>query len=251
MKSEKAKVTTILGIDLAWGTRMPDAVARIDYTETGAAPALARFLGHVYTTGDDKLLAFIERQSGADRILLAIDAPTKCLNESGSRPIDKECNQHFRKFEAGCHPVNRNLCARPLRLAEKLEATSYELTWEIDKSPHTAVEVYPHPAMVRWFGLEKTIKYKRGCVAQRRSEFQRYQKHLRSHIKDQWPGMESTEDLEFLLREDWSKRAEDLLDAFFCALIGLWHVAFDGTRTQVLGDLQSGHMIVPAKGVTS
>jgi len=244
----KAEITTIFGIDLAWGTRMPDAVARIDYSE--AAPDSPQFLGDVYTSGDNELLAHLEQQAGADRILLAIDAPTRCLNESGSRPVDKECNQHFRKFEAGCHPVNRKLCARPLQLAEKLDAANYDLTWQLNQSPRTAVEVYPHPAMVRWFGLEKTIKYKRGPIAQKRLEFQRYQQHFRAYLKSTWPETELTEALETVLQAAWSKRSEDILDAYFCALIGLWHVAFGGKRSQVLGDRQSGHMVVPKKAGT-
>ena len=32
-------------------------------------------------------------------------------------------------------------------------------------------EVYPHPAMVRMFGLPRIIKYKKGSVAERRKEF--------------------------------------------------------------------------------
>jgi predicted RNase H-like nuclease len=239
----KVEITTILGIDLAWGTRMPDAVARIDYS--AAAPDCPLLVGHAYTSGDDELLAHLEQQADADRLLLAIDAPTRCLNEAGSRLVDKECNQHFRKFEAGCHPVNRKLCARPLRLADKLEAAGYDLSWQLGGSTRTAVEVYPHPAMVRWFGLERTIKYKRGPVANKRLEFQRYQQELRAYLEEAWPEMVLPENFQVVLGSLWSKRSEDLLDAYFCALIGLWHIAHAGERTQVLGDLLTGHMIVP------
>ena len=187
----KVEITTILGIDLAWGTRMPDAVARIDYS--AAAPDCPLLVGHAYTSGDDELLAHLEQQADAD----------------------------------------------------KLEAAGYDLSWQLGGSTRTAVEVYPHPAMVRWFGLERTIKYKRGPVANKRLEFQRYQQELRAYIEEAWPEMVLPENFQVVLGSLWSKRSEDLLDAYFCALIGLWHIAHAGERTQVLGDLLTGHMIVP------
>jgi predicted RNase H-like nuclease len=49
------------------------------------------------------------------------------------------------------------------------------------------MEVYPHPAMIRWFGLERILKYKRGTVAERRREFRRYQSLLHSCLQFRFP----------------------------------------------------------------
>ncbi len=111
--------------------------------------------------------------------------------------------------------------------------------------PRLAMEVYPHPAMVRWFGLQRILKYKRGTVAERRREFRRYQSLLRSAIEVRFPELELGSVGIGLLEADYSKEAEDRLDAFFCALIALHHWRHRGQKSQVLGDIRTGFLVLP------
>jgi len=106
-------------------------------------------------------------------------------------------------------------------------------------------EVYPHPAMVRLFELDKRIPYKRGPVHQRRLEFGRLQLLLRDCLRKRFPELKLDSGTEALLGTPWTKNIEDQTDAFFCALIGYWHSLYCGRRTEVLGDLATGFIIVP------
>ena len=106
-------------------------------------------------------------------------------------------------------------------------------------------EVYPHPAMVRWFGLAERLPYKRGRVAEKRTVFRELQGHLMKALAVHFPEVELAPSVRALLREPWTKDVEDQTDALVCALIGYWHVASGGRRTQVLGDLETGFLLVP------
>ena len=227
----------ILGIDLAWGEKMPDAVAVIDWCKESGRVVIG---GYQYAHGDEALRLYLKSQ---DAEILAVDAPTICHNETGARPVDKECSRLFREHEAGCHPVNLRLCQRPIRVAEMCRALGYHQHWRLQG--RAMIEVFPHPAMVRWFVLDKTIKYKKGRVAAKKVEFARYQQSLSDWLHVHWPTAEWSELFSQVMQEPWSKRTEDLLDAYFCALIGLWHLAYQGKRSQVLGDEQSGFIVIP------
>ena len=109
-------------------------------------------------------------------------------------------------------------------------------------------EVYPHPAMVRMFGLPRIIKYKKGSVVERRKEFQRLQGLMGKLMKRKFPGLTLNQETRNLLREKWSKQVEDRTDALFCALIGMWHWMHRGKRSEVIGDRKTGFILLPEEG---
>jgi predicted RNase H-like nuclease len=49
-----------------------------------------------------------------------------------------------------------------------------------------------------------------------------------------------------LLAAPWSKPVEDRTDALFCALISLWHVHHQGARSEILGDITTGFILLPS-----
>lgn len=234
----------IIGIDLAWGDRNPDGVTRLLFPDGVQSDRFA--IDIRLSRGDEALLSLVDYPHRPDHILLAIDAPTIGPNESGSRPVDRECTSRFGKFEAGCHPVNRALCQRPFRIAERLESEGFRLDSDLGRSSRLAAEVYPHPAMIRWFGLDRTIKYKRGPVAERRKEFARYQGHVREFLSREFSGLSSAPAVQEVLTLSWTKQQEDQLDSFVCALIGWWHVRFAGSRSEILGDTVTGQILLPS-----
>jgi predicted RNase H-like nuclease len=233
----------MLGIDLAWGERMPDGVALIEATRDGAT-----WRGGGRVQGDAALTAWVSgRIPEGDSVFAAVDAPLVCPNETGARPVDRETHRWFGRQHAGCHPSNARLCRRPLRIAGMLRGMGFDLGWDL-RARLQAAEVYPHPAMVRWFGLERVIKYKRPPVAERRREFARYRRLLRGLIEREFKGLAPHAEMEALLDAEWSKAAEDQLDAFLCALIAWWHWRDGGLRTQALGDVETGFLLVPTGG---
>ncbi len=229
----------IVGIDLAWGTKNPDGIAEIRFEPSGPAAVLS-CVGR--STGDAAFLQFTT--PGPEPTLLAIDAPIVCVNETGSRPVDRLTHRHFGRFHAGCHPASLAFTSRPPALLQQLREQGYRPGWALAESTRLALEVYPHPAMIRWFDLPRVLKYKRSPVANRRSEFQRYQNLFRDFLDRELPWLDIRKGIS-LFEEPWKKGSEDQLDALFCAVIGLWHVAHLGSQTQILGDTATGFLAVP------
>ena len=176
--------------------------------------------------------------------MVAIDAPTICRNDEGSRPVDKECSRLFRRYEAGCHPVNRRLCVRPFRIAKIFQTKGFLLTTD-PATPRLVSEVYPHPATIRLFGLEKTIKYKKGKVAEKREEFSRYQDHLTKFLSRELPALANSKPHAELLVTPWTKKIEDQVDSILCTAIAHRHLTYQGRKSEVLGDDHEGHILIP------
>ena len=234
---------TVVGIDLAWGDRNPDGVCVIEYA--AQEPPRASVTEVRLSTGDNALMALADRlRAEARQTFWTIDAPIVCPNAEGSRPVDKLTHVHFGKYHAGCHPANSRLTPRPPRILRKLRARGYRAGWDLAAGPRVVAEVYPHPAMIRWFGLDRVLKYKRPPKANQLAEFQRYQSLLQRLLATEFPWLEGAA-TEALLTAPWSKPVEDQLDGFFCALIGLWHVHHRGKRTQVLGTRDAGFLLIP------
>lgn len=231
----------VAGIDLAWGERRPDGICLLH----GEAKRVVG-LSHALTHGDDALLDYLHTHLAPDvRTLLCLDAPVVCPNRRGARPVDRLTHRIFHRVQAAAHPANRVLAARPLRVVRRLQRAGYDISTDWPATPRALVEVYPHPATVRWFGLDRTIKYKRGPVAARRRAFARLRSLLRRWLENCAPEIAQHRPTAALLRTPWTKNGEDMTDALLCAMIG-WQWAVRGRHTlEILGDRRSGFIVVP------
>ena len=179
--------------------------------------------------------------------LLLFDAPLICPNATGSRPVDRQTHTLFRPLSRGRAPGERHPLPATVAPGRRARATGFRgRLATLGEASRLAVEVFPHPAMIRLLGLSRIVKYKRGPVAARRLEFTRLQGLLRGCLQSSFPELESTPALEEILGATWTKPAEDRLDAFVCALIGLHHWRHHGGRSEVIGDLKSGFILLPA-----
>src|SRR5215203_2816606 len=148
----QAVVMHFVGVDLAWGDRKPTGLAVLD--DEG-------HLVHVSpaTTDDSIVEALAPYVDG--HCLVAIDAPLIVVNAQGNRPAEAALNKDFAKYDAGAHPSNtgkREFRDQPrgARIAARLG---------LDMNPRSgrsrrAIEVYPHPATVALFRLERILRYK-------------------------------------------------------------------------------------------
>ncbi len=239
----------IVGIDLAWGEKKADGVCVLKVR--GKKACLETM---AYPQGDDALLKVIDPFAGSpEPVIVALDAPVVCINEGGSRPVDREMHRLFGKQHAGCHPVNKRLCPRALRVAARIQQCYPQSSGKRPPGGKAGevygvpwlMEVYPHAALVSLLSLERIIKYKRGSVAERKVEFRRLQSLLREQGRCLFPGLEASGILDRLLERTWSKEVEDRTDAFICSLIGLWHWNHRGRKSRVVGDLETGFILVP------
>lgn len=247
-----------IGIDLAWSPRNPSGAAVLS-----RSGQLLEATGGL--EGDDEILGLVQRvvSSGAPGVL-AIDAPLAVPNETGSRPCDREVASVFGPFQAGPYPANRRALDRYGGLrGESLRESLGFLGFRHD--PHIprqeavrqVVEVFPHPATVALFGLNRTLKYKsrpgRG-YDQRRQALAKLRDHLCSLTVAEPPLHLTPEvaQMEFeSLRGKRFKAAEDLLDAIVCAYSALyaWHhgprgYAVYGNQASD-GGAEPGHILVP------
>ena len=234
----------IVGLDLAWGERNGDGLCLL-----AATPQDARVLETAHVFGDAALLGFLAARlpPAPAPAMVLFDAPLLCPNATGSRPVDRLTHTLFGRFHAGAHPANAARCPRPLRLAAAVRRRlGFAVGWRHPRTARLAVETFPHPALVRWLELNRIVKYKRGPVAARRAEFSRLQSLLRACLSARFPELASTPALRETLAAPWTKPAEDRLDAFVCALIGYHHWRHDGQRTEVIGDGETGFILLPA-----
>jgi len=222
---------------------MPDGVCAIEVEGEHA-----RLLSIGLTRGDPELISWVRQHVGEGDAFLAIDAPIVCINPTGARPVDRQSHVEFGRYHAGSHPANTGKCPRPRRIARSFASLGFRVGW--DQGDGTAPgrlmsEVYPHPAIVRLFGLEERIPYKKGAVTERRREFRRYQRLLRKSLDDLFPRLELNKAAAGLLTLGWTKDVEDQTDGLLCALIAYWHWMHRGAQSQVLGDLATGFILVP------
>ena len=231
----------VVGIDLAWGERRPDGVCQI----TGHARGITQ-ITHGLVRGDGELLGWLHDNLPVDTpALLCLDAPVVCPNRKGSRPVDRLTHRLFHRAQAGAHPANRSLCVRPLRVATALQRAGFRIATDWPRTPRAAIEVYPHPATVRWFRLDRTLKYKRGPVAARRREFAHLQRLLRAWLKKHAPQVAEHGGTRELLGRVWTKDTEDQTDALLCALIGWQWITGGRCAMDILGDERTGFIVIP------
>jgi predicted RNase H-like nuclease len=231
----------LIGIDLAWGEKKHDGVCFLEWDGKRGAVA-----GFAYPQGDRELREEVVRASrGKPSVFVTVDAPIVCPNRTGTRPVDRLTHRMFHREHAACHPANLTKCPRPPRIARLLRKEGFRVGWKPGAGKKTVAEVYPHPAMVRMFGIPRIVKYKKGGVAERRKEFRRLQGLLRRCLKKKFPRLAIDAETKSLLAQRWSKPVEDRTDALFCALIGLWHWMHRGKRSEVIGDLKTGFILLP------
>ena len=185
--------------------------------------------------------------------LIAIDAPIVIPNQTGMRLPDKLTHVHFGRYHAGCYPANLQLpfAQRVVQLSKDLEHLKFQHAAEIipQQLGRYQIEVFPHPASVRLFSLEKILKYKKGRIAERQSELQRFYQLLTSELLKRQPALATIELVPSVAEEQLTgnqlKNIEDQLDALLCAYVGAhwWYWGIE--KNQVLGNREDGYIIVP------
>lgn len=241
-----------IGLDLAWSARNRTGAAVVYNHELIASTG--------YLTSNEAIFAFVKPylQSGEDAIV-AVDAPLHVPNATGSRPCDQALSADWWRFEAGALPANRRLLAFEGAVRGEILVEHFAQAYGFSESApilkgargRYICEVFPHPAHVSFFGLDKTLKYKARAGrthSTRLAEFARYQQFL-STLAQATPSLVGTAELLATPLQLLSRRAlkayEDTLDAITCAYIAayLWHHGPD--RTRVYGSVAEGHIMTP------
>ena len=225
------------------------------------------------------ILTWLDTQiSPTEPAIIAVDAPTIIANPTGMREADKLTHKHFGRYHAGCYPANlsRPFAQKTVEFGLSLEARGFVHApiIEAQKLGRYQIEVFPHPATINLFKLDRIIKYKKGKLAERQLELMK----LCQYIVDILPSLEPSLNLPFgtgilpvscgtgilpvscgtgILPVSGSnlpeiptsiatlKALEDKLDALLCAYIGAhwWYWGIE--RNLVLGDRTTGYIVIP------
>jgi len=232
-----------VGLDLAWGEKNSTGVAVVD--------ADGRLL-HVGAAHDDESIEVAIGPYVRNECLVAIDAPLAVNNPTGSRPCEAALNYDFHGFEAGAHPANTTNPALTRPRAGRI-ATALTPDMNPDtSSSRRAIEVYPHPATVALFGLQKTLKYKKGSFETRQHQLLQLMTLIerldhatpRLPVNHDMAWVELRNRLEAATRPVQLDRDEDPVDAVLCDYVGLYwcHRPKDAT---IYGDYATGYIVTP------
>ena len=236
------------GLDLAWSARNASGVAVVD--------ADGRLLASGTVVSDQALADWLAPHLPHLRVV-AVDAPLVVPNLTGARPVERAMTSAYGAAGAGTYPSNRT---NPLFDPPRGEALADRFGWRIttdrpddDGAAPVCIEVYPHPAMVGLFGLDRVIPYKprpTRSIADRRLALGTLMTHLETieplalHRHPHWATLRAT--LTTAERPVDLKRLEDELDGIFCAhLAWLWGTG--STALRVWGDAVAGFIVAPGR----
>jgi predicted RNase H-like nuclease len=110
---------------------------------------------------------------------------------------------------------------------------------------------------VELFVLERTIKYKKGRVAEKRNGIRDVQSKI-SQFSESEPRLISTPifreflctDLEALSGQSL-KDYEDKIDSIICAYLAFYYWAWGATRTAVFGEVETGYIVNPTRALST
>ncbi|AFY39093.1 hypothetical protein Lepto7376_2839 [[Leptolyngbya] sp. PCC 7376] len=241
------------GIDFGW-TSGASGLCLLDLSQPNKSLAIAAF---DLILDPDEIVSWVDQVLPNPEVgLIAVDAPTIIPNETGTRLPDRLTHKYFGKYHAGCYPANLNrpFAPRTTKLGFDLEAQDFIHAPEImaKKLGRYQIEVFPHPAMVQLFGLDRIIKYKKGRLGDRRKELQRLIGYIETILPNLEPSLEINELWRELIADVKTvkgtvlKEIEDRIDALVCAYVGAYWWYWGSEKNQTLGDRHSGYIIVPA-----
>ncbi|MBD1923048.1 DUF429 domain-containing protein [Microcoleus sp. FACHB-831] len=265
-----------IGIDLGWRSQpsgcccLSPQDGKLQIVDLTRIDAIADILDWIDTTAPP-----------TEPAIIAVDAPTLIPNATGMRLPDKLAHKHFGKYHAGCYPANLGLpfAQRTVEFGLQLETRGFVHAPIIEpqKRDRYQIEVFPHPAIVNLFGLERILKYKKGKLAERQLELIKLYQYIVNILPNLQPSLKpdfrfsildfglgvAGENIECskipnqpLIENPKSKiqnyltgaalkALEDQLDSLICAYVAAhwWYWGLE--RNLVLGDRTTGYIVIP------
>ena len=190
--------------------------------------------------------------------IIAVDAPTLIPNATGTRLPDKLTHKYFGKYHAGCYPANLSLpfAQRTVSFGLQLEARGFAHAPIIEPQQlgRYQIEVFPHPAIVHLFDLNRILKYKKGRLLERQFQLEKLRNLIIENLPTRQPSLNLSPLSEYLKNLFFAeiprtgaalKAVEDQLDRLICAYVGAHWWYWGKERNLVLGEQATGYIVVP------
>lgn len=241
-----------IGVDLAWSERNPTALCLISF-DVGA-----ELQDYDILTSNEEITGWILEHAPGSAVV-AIDAPLIVKNLKGTRQVDKLVTKYFRKYEAGALPANLGNASRGMEILRLLCSSGFSYDPGIipRRPTRTVIEVFPHTSQVILFQLEKTLKYKRGRIQDRKKELARLQGYIETLTRIE-PIISRNSLLDKICSSDISKtkgkrlkNQEDLLDAIICAYTAYYYWYWGNRKCKIFGDTENGYIVTPINNILS
>jgi len=238
----------LLGLDLAWSENNPSGGAVL-------APDGRLLCARYDLGGNAEVVAWIREWLGTSGVI-GIDMPTIVRNDAGSRACERELGAVFRRYHAGPYPANTTLTCfhdggRAKQIIDELRDDGVVESVEIEPRDkrNIAIEVFPHAAHVRLFGLDRIFAYKK----KRRpwptvlAAWATYRAGLASLATADPPLVLDDALVPVAAEARGYKRYDDLLDAITCAYVASFvhRWGTEQSHVRVFGDLAGGYIVVP------
>ena len=201
------------------------------------------------------ILMWIDQHLPSDEPgMIAVDAPTIINNQQGMRLPDKLTHKHFGRYHAGCYPANLGLAfaRRTTGFSQSLLERNFAhaSTIKPQQLGRYQIEVFPHPATINLFGLERIIKYKKGRISDRRRELNKLRKYIVNILPKLEPALDlgSLKQIPVIAEKQTGKELkaiEDQLDSILCAYVAAHWWYWGQAKNMVLGNLDTGFIIIP------
>ena len=213
----------------------------------------------------EDILGWVDDWVSEEPAIIAVDAPTLIPNATGTRLPDKLTHKHFGKYHAGCYPANLSLpfAQRTVSFGLELEARGFAHAPIIEpqRLGRYQIEVFPHPAIVHLFDLNRILKYKKGRLLERQLELEKLRNLIIENLPARQPSLNLSSLAEYLNNLFFAeiprtgaalKAVEDQLDSLICAYVGAHWWYWGKERNLVLGEQVTGYIVVPksAKNIT-
>ena len=206
----------------------------------------------------EDILGWVDDWASEEPAIIAVDAPTLIPNATGTRLPDKLTHKHFGKYHAGCYPANLSLpfAQRTISFGLQLEARGFAHAPIIEPQQlgRYQIEVFPHPAIVHLFDLNRILKYKKGRLLERQLELEKLRNLIIENLPIRQPILNLSSLAECLNHLFFAeiprtgaalKAVEDQLDSLICAYVGAHWWYWGKERNLVLGEQATGYIVVP------
>ena len=243
-KAKGTAVVKFVGMDLGWVSG-PSGLCCLSLSDSSLALEKLDRVDSLEAVLD-WLDATIAEEENA---IVAVDAPTIIPNETGMRSPDRLAHKHFGKYHAGCYPANlgRPFAERLIWFGKSLESRGFDHapTIEPQRLGRYQIEVFPHPAMIQLFGLSRILKYKKGRLAERRVGLLELRDRILTNLPSHTPPLKLDSLSDVPTTGKALKELEDKLDSIVCAYVAAYWWYWGEERNGVLGDRESGYIVVP------